>query len=301
MTDANGSATQIAADAGTPDPANGDAGQGSDGTPNDPFSGLDTGTREWVGNKGYKSVSDIAQAARNAENLIGRSVRLPGDDAKPEDIDKFVLEATAKYRPDKADGYEFKLPDGVPEDMPYDEDFAGGLKTKAHELGLTARQAAGLHDWYVSVYADGYKATQEANDAKAVEATAALEKTFGGEAGSDAFKAGNALAGRAMDELGGKPLIDTLKAKGMIDEKGYILDPSFASAFYKVGKALFTEDGHEHGNGDATAADNPFLPGPNKGNQTLQMQMIGKDREAAIRLIRAAGHKPEDWNISAAA
>ena len=52
------------------------------------------------------------------------------------------------------------------------------------------------------------------------------------------------------------------------------------------------------GQGGGNAADNPFKDGPGKGNQTVQMQMIAKDRAGAERLMQQAGFKPSDWNLS---
>ena len=70
---AQGSGTSGNATAG----ASGGAGNGAAA---DPFIGLETGTRDWIGTKGYKSVSDVAKALRmslaSASALSERLVRL---------------------------------------------------------------------------------------------------------------------------------------------------------------------------------------------------------------------------------
>lgn len=300
MTDAtNGSAT-LNADAGTPGAANGGNGEGSSGAAADPFAGLDAGTREWIGKAGVKDVAALAAKARNAESLIGRSVQLPAKDAKPEDHDAFLAKVLAPYRPEKAEGYDFKLPEGLPENMPYDQDFAAKFKAAAHSAGLTAKQSAALHDFYVKSTAEVFQKSTEATAAKAAAATKAVEEAWGGAVDSDAFKASANFANRALRELGGEDLQKAFTDAGLLGDGGVILNPAIAIAFAKIGKALFTEGGMDKG-ATAAAADNPFKDGPMGGNQTMMHKAIKEDRQKAISLIRAAGHKPEDWGIKDAA
>ena len=301
MTDDNGSATQLAADAGTPDSANGNGDQGSNASAADPFSGLDTGTREWVGNKGYKSVADIAQAARNAESLIGRSVQLPGDDAKPEDIDQFMSKVTAKFRPEKADGYQLKPPDGLPDGMSIDDGFTTSFREAAHKAGLTAQQAAAMFGWTVDQSATATRASNEATAEAATAATKALEAKFGGASGSDQFKQGMQYANLAVKKLGGDALVSGLKDAGLLSDEGSILNAPLAIAFHEAGKALFTEDGLERGVGGSASGENPFDGPADKLNWTKIHMAIKQDRPNAIRLIRAANKNPADFGIRDAA
>lgn len=264
----------------------------------DPFAGLETGTREWVGTKGYKSVGDIAKAAQNAESLIGKSVQIPDADAKPEDWDKFYGKVG---RPEKSDGYEFKLPDGVPKEMPYDGEFANGFKPIAHQLGLTAKQAAGVHDFYVGQAAGYFGKQSEAKTQQVVAATAALEEKWG-PSGSEAFQAKVDSSIRALKGLG---IEEDLRAAGLMSSvsgpegKTYnvVTHPKIAMALAEIGSKLFREDGLVTGQGGAVV-DNPFKDGPGKGNITDQMVAIRKDKAGAIRSMRAAGHKPEDFGLT---
>lgn len=286
---ANGSATVVTSDAGTPDPANGGGDQGSKAAAAEPFAGLETGARDWVGTKGYKTVADVVTAAQNAESLIGRSVQIPDDKSKPEDRERFF---NRLGRPEKADGYELKLPDGVPKDMPYDADFATTFKADAHKLGLTQAQAAGVHDLYVGSYAKAFRAAADAMVADATAATAALEKEFGGARGSEPFKQAVSLVGKFIADNGGKDLEVELKEAGVLSPEGAVLMPRLATALWKLSKQLYREDALEPGGGNAAAGDNPFVDG---GNMTLQMQMLANDRARAERLIVAAGKKLEDF------
>lgn len=280
---------------GTPPPANGADGKAANGAA-DPFSGLETGAREWVGTKGYKSVSDLAAAARNAESLIGRSVQLPADDAKAEDVDKYLSKATEKYRPKDAAGYEFKLPDGVPKEMPYDGEFAKSFKAWSLDAGLTARQAAGLHDQFVKHQAGAFTAANEAFLKRGGDVTTALEKAFGGAQGSDPFKEGVLSIDKGISEiskaakLADGELLQALKEAGLIGgpEGKYILSAPIARAFAQVGK-FYAEDRMIDGQGGAT--DNPFAAG--KDNETEQMRLAKADPEKARRLIRQAGRETD--------
>lgn len=299
MAEADESVARVdAGQAGTSDADKGADGQGSNTGTSDPFSGLDTGTREWIGTKGYKSVGDLAKAALNAESLIGRSVQIPGDDAKPEDWDKVFRRLGA---PEKADGYEFKKPDGLPDGFKYDEDFAKSFREVAHKIGLPKKQAAALHDFYVTASLEAEKAEADAKTATAEAASDALAKAIGTDRGSDDWKKGVALISQTITEFGGTALIDELKAEGLLRaEDGALLSAKLGEAFYKIGKKLFPEGSIVRGEGSADV-DNPFKEGPDKGNLTAQSMLIKSDRPKALRLIRAAGHKPSDWGLPDAA
>ena len=277
---------------GTPPPA-----AGADGKPIgavDPFDGLETGTREWIGTKGYKSVSDVAKAAQNAESLIGRSIQLPGDDAKPEDVDKYISKATEKYRPKDANGYEFRLPDGVPKEMPYDGDGAKEFKSVAHEIGLTAKQAQKAHDWFVSRSAKAFTTTADGLVKTAGEQTDALVKDWGPK-DSDGFKSKMDLATKFVRKNGGDELLKDLRAANLLGPGDIILSASLAKAFASAG-SFDKEDALIEGSGGA-AVDNPFAAGPDKGNLTEQNILWKQDPAKAERLMQAAGFTAQQFGF----
>ena len=299
-------AAAAAANAGIPPASNGAAAPGGSGTgaAADPFSGLETGIREAVGKHGIKDMSPesfgkLAKIAVSAESLIGKSVQVPDfATAKPEELDKFYGKLG---RPEKADGYEFKLPDGMPEGMPYDGEFAKAFKAEAHKAGLTPKQATAAHDFYVAKAADQFKASQQALVEKAEAATGALEKTWGPKTG-DKFKDGSEMALRAIKGLGLEAAVQTT---GLLGPGNLVLDPAVALAFEKVGRTMFREGELPTGLPGA-GADNPFKDGPAtisepgkpaKGNLTEQMAAIKKDRKAAATMMRAAGRKPSEWGL----
>lgn len=306
MTGAAGSETAAATPApatGTPAAPTGDGGaavgSAAAAAPADPFSGLDTGTREWAGKVGIdlsdpvKAATASISKARQAESLIGKSVQIPDANASAEDWNKFYGRVG---RPEKADGYEFKLPDGLPENMPYDGDFAKEFKSWAHENGLTSRQAAMIHDKWVGKAADGFKAQQEAFTARVSDATGELEKAWGPRDG-EKFKANVEDATKALKGLAGGKLEASFKAAGLLSEldgKPIVVDPAIALALADIGSKLFREDALVTG-GAANAATNPFSEGPNKGNATAQNILWKQDQAKAETLIRAAGFTPEQF------
>jgi hypothetical protein len=290
--DVSGSATAEQPNAGSPSESNGaDGGNngslapGSQDSAVDHFAGLDAGSREWVEKNGIKSAADAVKAARESQSLIGRSVQLPGDDAKPEDLQKFYGKLG---RPENAEGYEFKLPEGIPEDLPYDAEFAGSFKPVAHELGLSGKQAAGLHDWFVKTQAEGFGKSREAMAGNAVKATEAFEAKWGPQDG-ETFKGKVAVADRALEGLGIK---QAFEATGLLAPGGIVLDPAIGFALAQVGEAMFKEDSLE--SGGTGYADNPFAG----SNLTEQMKAIKADRPRALRMIAAAGKMPGDFGLS---
>jgi len=293
MTDAkDGSATVLEPNAGSPPAANGGSDQGSNGNAADPLAGLETGSREWAEKNGVKSIADAITAAREAQSLIGKSVQLPGDDAKDEDWTKVFARLG---RPETPDGYEIPRPDALPEDA-FQAD-AKALKEIAHKAGLTPRQVKAVGEFIFGAAATNLQAQAEQTRAAAVAATTELEKEFGGASSSDAFKGAMHLAGRALAEMGGKEIMDDLRAAGLVSDDGHILNARIAKAFWNVGKALYREDGLHRGD-PASGAENPFKDGPDKGNMTEQSRLIKADPVKAKTLMREAGRKPSEWNLA---
>lgn len=264
----------------------GNEGSKTETASNDPFVGLDEDTRGWVGAKGIKDIASLAKSARNAEQMIGKSVVLPGDDAKPEDWAK-VWDRLG--RPEKPEGYELAPPEGMPESMPYDQGFADWFKSEAHKANATKGQAKSIHDAFVVMSVE--RATKDAQ-ARVDKANADLASAWGAK-DSDQFKENLVLADRGIKTLGGDALMSSLKANGLIGPSGEILDATIAVAFAKAGKSLGTEGQFVSGN--AATADNPFMPG--KENITQQMLSWKTDPNKARMQMAAAGKSPRDFGL----
>ena len=185
------------------------------------------GNRDWIpeayrNEKVFESVKDQDTLFKNyieAQKFIGGSVRVPKDDASPEEWGKFYERLG---RPAKPEDYKLEggqLPDGMQIDPKLQEDFA----KFAHENGLTTKQAQSLHKWYFGKISDGY----QTNAAKVAEASTALRQEWG-----VAFAKNLALAQRAARQFGGD---ETMK---MFDDTGLGNDPRVIRLFARIGQQL---------------------------------------------------------------
>lgn len=280
-----GSVAREGASAGTPDKTQQNAVDGSTGGSASPFAGLqDEGTRSWVEKKGYKTIEDLAKAAVNQESILGSSVRVPAADAPKEEWEKFYSKSG---RPEKPDAYEFKRPDGLPADLPYDEALAGSFKTWAHSAGLNGKQAQTLHDQFALAQAEQAKAHVTALT-KAVETTAdALVKEWGPQ-DSEGFKTKHELANRALKKLG---LVESFQKSGIILKDNALTDPALALAFAQIGEKMFAEDSID--GGDAPGGINPFKDAT--FNLTAITALSKSDPAKARRLAKEAGKNPDEW------
>lgn len=90
--------------------------------------------RDWVKSLGVKDLDGLAKIARDNQKAARGKLTVPGENATPEEV--------AAYRaaigvPDKPEGYEFALPEGVTEDM-LDQDLIGPLREQALAAGVPA-------------------------------------------------------------------------------------------------------------------------------------------------------------------
>lgn len=263
------------------------------------LAGLDTDNREWLTKQGYDlstpdGLGKLAKQVYAQERLLGNAIRIPGKDATPEQREEFLNKLG---RPPTADGYEFVPPKDLPEELPYDGERASAFKTFAHSIGLTAQQAASVHDWAAGNAVKDFqnieaqRAAQTEQQAKA--ATEALVKLWGPLDGQTA-RANLEFADRFLMEAGGAEVKQELEAKGLIGPDKVILSPAIAQLFAAAGAALYKEDGKLKG--DPDKLNNPFADGASN-NVTEQMRIAKSDPEAAKSLIFAAGKTPEDFGL----
>lgn len=261
------------------------------------FEGLEKDNLDWL-QKNEKLLTDpkaLAQHAFNQEKLLGNAIRVPKEDATLEERDAFLNKLG---RPEKPEGYQFKAPEKMPEGMPYDGEFAAAFKTKAHELGLTAKQAQSLHDYWVEQSINGFTgATEKLHGeikAKADSATADLVKLWGpldGQTAKTNFEFANRVFTLAP---GGNELLEELKGLGLVGPSKEVLSRPLATVLAAVGGALYAEDNVLRGDSERVA--NPFREGETF-NLTSAMKIAKENPDEARSLIAAAGKKPEDFGL----
>ena len=264
-------------------------------TENDPFGAFDEATREWVTKRQFKDVAAIAKTAYEQEKMLGNAIRVPGKDAKPEDVEAYLNKLG---RPETADGYDFTVPKDLPETLPYDAERAPGFKALAHGLGLTAKQAAAIHDWAVGNAVDDFKSYSGKTEAERAETakseTGKLEKLWGPLTGEQ-MKTNLAFADKFLKTVGGEDALKEFQRVGLIGTEGnVILSAPIAAMMAKAGAALYTED--QVLTGKVDRLNNPFAEG-SSFNVTAQMKIYKEDREQALAFIAAAGKKPSDFGL----
>lgn len=268
MTD---SATAVAAPAGTSADATATAATSGStaATATDLWAGLQNAeSRTWVESKGFKALDPLVESARHADklqseitDLKGKALTPPDKDAKPEVWNEFWSKIG---RPDKPDGYDYPLPEGLPENLPWDGELDTVSKQWFFDEGATAKQAAALRGKLAQYQASQFVKMQEAEAAQVTAADAEIVKEFGAH-GTDGHKAFVQHADRAINNLG---IMDELKAGGYLTQKGEVRLPKLAKALALVGRQLYSEDTLVTGSKVAERADpaktlyptDPFYP-----------------------------------------
>ena len=262
-------------------------------------SGLqDAGNREYIGSKGYKDLDAVITSTRHGDkvqselaDLKAKALTPPGPDAKQEDWDAFYGKLG---RPEKPEAYEFKLPEGLPENFPYDGESATKFKAWAHSQGLTPKQAQGLHDSFVKGQAEQFAAITVSQTAKGDQAHAELVKVWGAK-GTAPYTENVQHADRFIANNGGDGLLAELKGAGLMSPEGVVLSPVLAQAMAKAGKALYREGEFVEG-GKQPGGVNPF--DSKTPNITEQMRMFRSNPDLARSYIRAAGKQPGDFGLT---
>lgn len=117
----------------------------------------------------YKSAEELAKAYKEAKSKLGwdptQIVKLPGDDAKPEDFDPIYK---ALGRPEQADKYEVPTVEG----FKFDAGFIDSMKKAAFDNGIGKRQFEQL----IKATGEHHKTAQLLANKKSVEAKDAFEK-----------------------------------------------------------------------------------------------------------------------------
>jgi hypothetical protein len=133
--------------------------------------------RGLVQTKGWQSPVDAIQSYTNLEKFLGadkagRGLVLPKDDAGPDEWSQVYDRLGRPKSPD-----EYKLP--VPENG--NQEFAKQAAGKFHELGLTAKQAQALTEWFNGQSEGAMAAQQNQMAVSAEQQMAELQAEWGKE------------------------------------------------------------------------------------------------------------------------
>lgn len=151
--------------------------------------------RGYAESKGFKDAESVVESYRNLEKLHGvpkeKLLRLPDK----LDDDKALSEIYNKLgRPEKADGYEVKVPEGA------DPEFGNWAKGLFHEAGLTKRQGDSIAAKWNERMAGALKAHQDAEDAAFNSQVENLKKEWGAAYDQNLGQAKKLATAMGLDE-----------------------------------------------------------------------------------------------------
>lgn len=232
-----------------------------------PEGGEGLSDAEWLDNKKYASLPEMIKAMRGLESKIGaeKFVLPKGPD------DKEGLDAALKAlgRPDAAEGYELKLPEG------FDPKLVDAYRAKAHEIGLLPHQAQALVE-----FIEAQDTATAAENAKA--AATELQAEWKGD-----YKPNMELTRRAMAALELDP--------GAINQMaaGYGLANTMR-LMAKLGRGM-GEAGSFGGDGNGGSG------GMTEEQATARKAEILKDRTLSAQLMNGTAPKSlqDEWNLIA--
>jgi len=181
----------------------------------------------------FKDVSGLAKSYVEAQKMIGGSVRIPKDDATPEEIEAFHVKLG---RPEKVEDYGFVKPE-MPEGVQLDEALFEWFGKTAHGIGLSKTQANKLMQaWNDNTFTQ----THEAQKTMKTEIDG-LRESWG-----DQFDGRVELGLRGVERL--LPAEEAGQFKTLMDSTGLGNNPIMLKYAFQVGKML-KEDGYIMGDG----------------------------------------------------
>ena len=202
------------------------------------------------------SLDDLAKSYVHAQHLVGKDkIALPSNENDHEAWNDVLSKLG---RPEKPDGYQLPKPAEdspvhIPEGM--DQEFS----KKAHELGLTNKQARDLFGWYVSDVAEGQHKQFEQQVGEARQsAEQELRKEFG-----NAFTDKVQAAHKAVQTYGGDEVLKVLETSGLGN------DPNVVRMFAKLGENLRE---------DTVGGSSPTF-GRTPDQATSEMQRLKSDQQ----------------------
>lgn len=145
----------------------------------------------WVTNKAFKSPLEALESSYNLEKLVGapadQILRLP---QKPDDKAAWDSVWNRLGRPEKPDGYELPVPEGM------DKAFSQTASAWFHEMGIPKAAAQGITNKWNAYMAEEMKKYAEADAAKFQQEQKTLEQEWGAN-----YKANELLVERAWQKF----------------------------------------------------------------------------------------------------
>lgn len=190
--------------------------------------------REHPALQDFKDVTGLTKSYLGQQDLIGKDkVAIPGED----DADGWNKLYDKLGRPEKADAYEYKKPEGS-EGLPFDEELVNKFKTKFHEIGLTKKQGEALFGlWNDNVTSKIQNFATDSQQKR--EASQTLLKAEWGQAYDQNIN----IAKNTIKQLGDPDIVPFLEETGLGN------DPRLVKIFYNIGVKISEDSFKGGGNG----------------------------------------------------
>jgi len=198
----------------------------------------------------FKSPVELGKSYLELESFRGKSVVLPGKDAKPEEITEFYKKLGV---PEKPEDYKLTELQGLHESIKISDEGKKAFFDLAKKANLTPSQVDTINQWYLTSMNAATLAQVEANKVALDKAQNELRKEWGTEyekhlslASRYVTRFGGPEAVAALGDLGSKPAVLKLfanAAKAMTEDSveglGFSsLDATAGSAAQKIKEAL---------------------------------------------------------------
>jgi hypothetical protein len=183
-----------------------------------------------------KSALEIKTERDALKTRVDGAIFKPGENASPEERAAYLK---ALGVPDKPEGYEFSVPEGVPNDKA-EAEF---LRKLAHESGLPKEAGERFASAYFERMKSNLGAIRQQIETRRTEAVNALKGEW-----KDAYDAKLDAAKLAVRKIGGDDLVAWMNKTGMGD------DPVMIRTWARIGEALSEASFHS---GDGGKKDGP--------------------------------------------
>lgn len=141
-----------------------------------------------------KDFGGLVKSFSDGQKFIGSSIRIPKDDAKPEE---WAAVHAKLGRPESPDKYNLVLP--RPEKIDWQDDKLKMFREVGHKLGFNHQQMHGVLNMYADMVDEGDKLIQAGKESALKE----LEKDWGPQQGAG-YQKNMALVKRFVDVYGGE-------------------------------------------------------------------------------------------------
>ena len=170
----------------------------------------------------------LAKSYVEAQKMIGGSVRIPKEDAKPEEIAAFYGKLGRPEAPEKYDFQRPMLPQGA-----WSEDAEKEFRKLAHDHGLTNKQVQALVKYHGDTILGAMQQTARQTEANVAE----IKRKYGADFGNRA-----AMAEKAVFYLSEEAGVPFERVKEFLESTGLGNHPVLFELFGKLGESYL-----EHG------------------------------------------------------